>query len=111
MKLLSDSIDLALGLLAMSREKIEGVVENLVQRGEVSKRDAQTLVSDLVTRGEQQRESVKALVEQEVLKSVSGLGLARKDDVPTKEQIESIVRTQIMQALREAGLVGGKAGD
>ena len=106
MGFIGESVDLALGLLALSREKIEGVVENLVKRGEVSKRDAQTLVNDLVKRGEEQRESLRAIVEQEVSKAMSGLALARKDDIPTKEQIESIVRTQVAQALREAGLAG-----
>lgn len=105
MKVIGESLDLALGLVALSREKIEGLVDDLVKRGEVSKRDAQSLVNDLMKRGEEQRESVKALVQQEVSKSLSGLALARKEDVPTKEQIESIVRTQVTEVLREAGLM------
>jgi len=49
------SINLGLGLLLYSREKVEEFVEELVGKGEVSKKDARQFASELVQRGEEQK--------------------------------------------------------
>ena len=87
------SLNFGLGLAVYSREKIEELVEEMVQKGEVAKKDARDLAGDLVKKGEEQRTQVQKMVHDEVTKILDKMDLARKSDI--KEQVAA--------ALKEAG--------
>lgn len=95
------SINLGLGLLVYSREKVEELVEELVNKGEVAKKDARQFAGELIQRGEEQREELKKLIQGEVIIALGHVNVARKDDLVTKNEIKDIVREQIQQAFRE----------
>jgi polyhydroxyalkanoate synthesis regulator phasin len=97
------SINLGLGLLVYSREKIEELVEELVNKGEVAKKDARQFAGELVQRGEEQREELKKMIQSEVAKALDNVHVAKKEDIVTKDEIREIVREQIQQALTEQG--------
>ncbi len=58
---------------------MEEFVEELVSKGEVSKKDARQFAGDIVRRGEEQREELKKLIQGEVEKALrqTNLGLER----------------------------------
>ena len=95
------SVNLGLGLLLYSREKVEEFVEELVGKGEVAKKDARQFATELTQRGEEQREELKNLIQGEVTKALDHVNVAKKEDLITKEEITEIVREQVRQALRE----------
>jgi len=95
-ELIDKSLNFGLGLAVYSREKIEELVEELVQKGEVAKKDARELAGDLVKKGEEQRKEVQKLVHDEVTKILDKMDLARKSDI--KDQVDA--------ALKEAGQAG-----
>lgn len=95
------SINLGLGLLMYSREKVEELVEELVDKGEVAKKDARQVAGELVQRGAEQREELKKLIQGEVTKALDHVNVAKKEDLVTKDEIREIVREQIQQAIRE----------
>lgn len=97
------SINLGLGLLMYSREKVEELVEELVSKGEVAKKDARQFAGELVQRGEEQREELKKLIQGEVTKALDHVNVAKKEDLVTKDEIREIVREQLQQVLREQG--------
>lgn len=97
------SINLGLGLLMYSREKVEELVEELVNKNEIAKKDARQFAGKLVQRGEEQREELKKLIQGEITKALDRVNVAKKEDLVTKDQIKEIVREQIQQALREQG--------
>jgi polyhydroxyalkanoate synthesis regulator phasin len=99
LNLLERSMNLGLGLFAYSREKIEAVVDELVNKGEVSRKDAQKLVSELVIKGKEQREELKKLIKDEVKESLDYVNIARKEDLLTKDDIKNIVREQLILVL------------
>jgi len=99
--LLERSMNLGLGIFAYSREKIEAVVDELVNKGEVSRKDAQKLVSDLVKKGEEQREELKKLIKDEIKESLDSVNVARKEDLLTKDDIKNIIREQLIQVLEQ----------
>jgi len=105
LKTLEKSIDLGLGLLLYSREKIEKLVEELVNKGEVAQKDAKDFVAQLVRQGQEQREELKKLIETEVAKVLNDLNIPKKEDLVTKDEIREIVREQIQQAFQEMGIV------
>jgi polyhydroxyalkanoate synthesis regulator phasin len=91
---LEKSMSFGLGLAAYSREKIEELVEEMVQKGEVAQKDARQFATDLVKKGEEQRVEMKKLVHDEVTAVLDKMDLARKSDI----------REQVAAALRDAGL-------
>lgn len=102
--LFEKSINLGFGLFAYSKEKIEEVVEELVSKGEVAKKDARQFAGDLMKRGEEQKSELKNMIKDEVSKALDHLNVAKKDDVPTKSEIAEIVREQVLQVLNEQGI-------
>lgn len=102
--LIEKSIDLGLGLFAYSREKVEEMVEELVNKGEVARKDARQFASELVKRGEEQRNELKKLIKDEVTEALNYVNVAKKEDLVTKDEISRIVREQVMLVLKEQGI-------
>ena len=89
--LIERSVNLGLGLFSYSREKIEEVVDELVNKGEVTRKDAKDLVNDLVKKGEEQREDFKKMVKDEILEALDAKDIARKEDLMGKEDFRKII--------------------
>lgn len=98
------SINMGLGLFVYSREKVEELVEELVSKGEIAKKDARQLAGELVKRGEEQRDELKKLIKNEVTEALNYVNVAKKEDIVTRDEISRIVREQIIQVLREQGI-------
>ncbi|ATW26437.1 phasin-related domain-containing protein [Candidatus Formimonas warabiya] len=102
--LLEKSIYLGLGMFMHSREKVEELVEELVNKGEIAKKDAQHFAVDLIKKGEEQREEFKKLIADEIRAALDQMNIASKGDIVSKKEIGEIVRDQIIQVLQEQGL-------
>ncbi|WP_222927712.1 phasin family protein [Biomaibacter acetigenes] len=83
-----------------SREKIEKIVEELVEKGEITKKDAQKMVSDMVKKGQEQKKELGKIIRDEITKSIDYMNIARKQDLVTKEEIRDIVREELNKALK-----------
>ncbi len=99
--LFEKSINLGLGLFAYSREKLEEIVEELVNKGEIAKKDARQFAGELVKKGEEQREELKKIVRGEVEEALKQMSIARKEDLITKDELSRIIKEQINQVINE----------
>jgi len=70
-----------IGLLSMTREKAQSIVDELSQEGELQANEARERVDQLVQRGAAERQAVRKLVRQEVKKALSEMGMATQEDV------------------------------
>lgn len=104
-KLLDESINLGLGLILYSREKVEEMVEELVNKGEIAKKDARQFANGMVKKGEEQREELKKLIRDEISGTLSQMGVAKKQDLVTKDEISQIVKEQVRQIFSEQGII------
>jgi polyhydroxyalkanoate synthesis regulator phasin len=102
--LFEKSINLGLGALMYSRERVEEMVEELVNKGEIAQKDARQFASELVKKGEEEREELKGLIKNEVAGAINQLNVAKKEDIVSKNEISEIVRDQILQVLAEQGI-------
>lgn len=84
---LDDTINFGFGLFAYSRDKLEAFVEKMVESGKVQREDAQGVMSDLVQKGEEQREEIKELIKKEVA--------AMQGEKLTKDDIRAIIREEL----------------
>ena len=79
--LLERSFLAGIGLLSMTHEKAQKIVDELTQRGEVQKGEAKDWVEQLVHHGEEERQAIRKLIRDEVKSALSELGLATKQDI------------------------------
>lgn len=98
--ILEDSINFGMGLFSYSREKIEEMVEKMVAKGEVQRKDAQSFASDLIKKGEAQREELSRVVKDEVRSTLADVGLT-SDQCVTKDDIRSIIKEELAAAKAE----------
>jgi polyhydroxyalkanoate synthesis regulator phasin len=70
-----------IGLLSMTREKAQKVIEELTHEGEVQKNEVKEWVDQLSSRGEEERQALRKLVRDEVKKVLDEMGLATKEDI------------------------------
>lgn len=82
--LIKKGLALGLGLAVASKEQIEKVVDELVNKGEVSASESKELVEELVRKGEQEQEKLKDKVRGYLRELLSEL------DLPTKTDLKSL---------------------
>lgn len=99
--LFEKSINLGLGLFMYSRERVEDFVDELVNKGDIAKKDARQFAGELIQKGEEQREELKKLIKDEVEKALNYTNVAKKEDLVSKDEIRDVVREQIKEALKE----------
>jgi polyhydroxyalkanoate synthesis regulator phasin len=75
------SVLAGIGLLSMTHEKAQKIVDELIRRGEVQKDEAKYWVESLVQRGEDERQSLRKLIHDEVKSTLDEFGLATKQDL------------------------------
>ena len=92
--IIEDSINFGMGLFAYSREKIEELVEKMVAKGEVQRKDAESFAADLIKKGEMQREELSRMVKDEVRRTLQDIGLTQ-DARLTKDDIRAVIREEL----------------
>jgi polyhydroxyalkanoate synthesis regulator phasin len=64
--LFEQSVLAGMGLLSMTHEKAQKIVDELTRRGEVQKDEVKDWVDRLVQRGDEERQSLRKLIHDEV---------------------------------------------
>jgi polyhydroxyalkanoate synthesis regulator phasin len=87
------------GVLSMTREKTQEMVDDLIQRGELNRDEGKQLVERMVRRGQKEQESMRNLVRQEVQRALQELEMVRRQDL----EALSAKMDLILQKLDERG--------
>ncbi len=81
------------GVLSVSREKVQEVVDQMVARGELNLDEGKQLVDKMVKRGQEERETMRGLVHQEVQKVVGELDMvSRKDFQVLNDKLDALLK-------------------
>ncbi len=86
--IINDTLNFGLGLFAYSREKIEELVEKMVEKGEVSRGNAKEFAATLMQKGDEQREEIRTMIRNEV-QAVS------VEKPLTADEIRAIIREEL----------------
>jgi polyhydroxyalkanoate synthesis regulator phasin len=70
-----------IGLLSMTHEKAEKIVNDLSNRGELEESQGQKWIDQLTKRGEEERQALRKIVRDEVKTVLDDLGIATKEDL------------------------------
>jgi polyhydroxyalkanoate synthesis regulator phasin len=74
------------GVAELSKQRAEGFVKDLVNAGDVGRRQASSIVKDLMEATRQNRHELMRFVRAEVKSQLEGLGVASKRDVERLER-------------------------
>jgi polyhydroxyalkanoate synthesis regulator phasin len=79
MDMIKKAMLLGLGVISLTKEKAQEVVDDLIKRGEVSKDERFKMVDALLKEAEKQEKEVTAKVDETVHKVIAKMGLATKE--------------------------------
>ena len=82
---------LGIGTLAMTKDKVEEIVDELVSKGEVAKNESSELINEFLNKGEKTKEELKKLIKDEIAKFLKEADIASKKEMDSlKERIEKL---------------------
>ncbi|MEJ5224583.1 MAG: hypothetical protein WHV44_09015 [Anaerolineales bacterium] len=70
-----------IGLLSMTREKAQAVIDELSQEGKLQTNEVKDWVEKLTDRGEEERQALRKLIRDEMKKVLDEMGLVTKEDL------------------------------
>lgn len=82
--LLKKAFSLGIGVLLVSKDKIEEVVNELVKRGELGQEEGKNLVKELIEKGESSMHEVEGKIEK-IIQSVT-----EKLNLPTRKELNEL---------------------
>ena len=88
--IIEKSFLLGLGVLTLTREKIQKTVDDLVSQGEVEASESRKLIDALVEKGEEEREELRKMIQQEVEKAKSAAPVSRQDYEELKARVATL---------------------
>lgn len=81
MEMIKKAMLLGLGVMSLTREKAQDVVDDLIKRGEVSKDERFPMVDKLLKEAEKHEEELTAKINERVQNVIAKMGLATKKDL------------------------------
>jgi len=82
---------IGLGLAALTKEKAEEIVLDLVQRGEMSREEGKSLIDNVLRRTDAGKHEVRDRLHAEVRRFLKGTGIAARDDIENlRAEIEAL---------------------
>ncbi|MFP3867431.1 MAG: phasin family protein [Desulfobacteraceae bacterium] len=80
------TVNFGLGLWDFTKEKVEGLVDEMVKRGEISQQDRSQAVEQIIEKAQSEQEAVFSRIKELVKKNVAEMGLARQADLENLEK-------------------------
>lgn len=80
-ELLEKSILMTVGAAALTAEKAQSIINELIEKGKVSKDEGKTMFEELMERAKKEGQDVRGKIDQGLQRSVRELGVATKDDI------------------------------
>ncbi|MGB9802428.1 MAG: phasin family protein [Desulfofundulus sp.] len=70
-----------IGALALTTEKAEKIIDELAERGQMSKEEVRHFLQELIARGEQEKENLSETLRREVSRLRVELGLVTRSEI------------------------------
>jgi polyhydroxyalkanoate synthesis regulator phasin len=80
------SIFAGIGALALTEEKVQEVIDEFVQKGQISQKEAESLVSEVQKVVDQHKTKLTTMIDEQVKRILDELHLVTKDDLVELEK-------------------------
>ncbi|HQA49953.1 MAG: phasin family protein [Syntrophomonadaceae bacterium] len=93
MNMIEKVLYLGLGVFSVTRERMEKVVNELIEKGELSREEAGQVMDELIKRGEEEKTAIHKMVQEEMGKIKKDLSMSTKSELEQlKQRIEELER-------------------
>lgn len=94
-KMIRDTINFGAGVFSYSKELTEEFVDKMVEKGEISRYEADNLVSDILKKSRQQKEEIKNISKEAVAEYLDLNEYVKKSD------IDEYIKLEVERLLKE----------
>ena len=81
--MLKDLIYIGMGGALLAKEKVEEELNELVEKGKLNKKDAQSFIDKAKVKGEEEEKEFKAHLKEVIKETLEEIGVATKEDIQT----------------------------
>ncbi len=82
-----------IGAAVLTKERIEGIVRELIKQGEISKEEGIKLVKEVLQKGEEMQKTLEAKIEVGINKAMERLNVpTRKEIQELREKLEKLIK-------------------
>jgi polyhydroxyalkanoate synthesis regulator phasin len=75
-----------LGVLVLTEEKIEKLIEELTKKGEITQGESKELLTEIIEKGEEKKKEIEGKIREKVENMLSQMNVATKDDIQKLEK-------------------------
>jgi len=93
--IMKKAIEVGLGAIVVTQEKLKEITDELVVKGNLTKKEGNDLLKELIETAEQSQKKVKSFVEESVNRVIKETGLARNEDIKALEGKISKLEAQL----------------
>lgn len=88
-----DIVKMGLGAMSIAKEKVEGLVDEAMKQGDLSKEQGEKFLQDLKNRVESKSQNIDKIIKDEIHAQLKELGLATKEDIASlRREITALKR-------------------
>ena len=103
LKQLERPLLIGVGLLALTKEKAQALVEELASYGEATKEEMTELTDKLIARGEEERKTVRKLMREETETTLKDMHIATQSDLEVVEAKVDALTKKLEALIRGTG--------
>jgi len=82
-----------IGAAALTKEKIEGIVRELIKQGEISKEEGIKLVKEVLQKGEEMQKTLETKIDVGINKAIEKLNIpTRKETQELRGKLEKLIK-------------------
>ena len=85
-ELIRKTVLTGIGLAALTKEKIEEVVKEVVEKGKLSEKEGKEFIDELLKKSEDTKEKVEGQIEKAVQATLKKMNLVTRDDLSKLEK-------------------------
>lgn len=91
MNMIEKALYLGLGVFSVTRERLERAVNELMEKGEISREEAGQVMEDLIKRGEEEKKAIRKIIQEEMGGLKKDLSMSTQTELEQlKERIEEL---------------------
>ncbi len=92
--LLKKTLLTGVGVAALTKEKIEEIAKDFVEKGKITEQEGRALVDDLVVRSEESRDEFQKQIEEKVQTVLKKMNLAKQSELDAlAAEVEALRKT------------------
>ncbi|MBN2030856.1 phasin family protein [bacterium] len=93
--IIEKSLYIGLGILTITKEKAEQVINELVDKGKIKREESSKAIKDLIAKAEEEKKILSHKIETGIENALTKLNIATKKDLETiNKKLDKIIKQQ-----------------